>query len=67
MALETTKEEALSLILSKWQPNIQTEIVKVEEAQNRVIAKQYYSIHNIPVVRSSCMDGVAVKSERFIK
>ena len=65
MALETTKEEALSLVFSKWHPNIQTETVRIENAFNRVIAKQYYSAHNVPVVRSSCMDGIAVKSERF--
>ncbi len=65
MALETTRAEVLSLIFSKWQPNIQTETVKIETSQNRVIAKQYYAVNNIPVVRSSCMDGVAVRSERF--
>ncbi|MBR6331751.1 MAG: molybdopterin molybdotransferase MoeA [Dehalococcoidales bacterium] len=65
MALETTKEEALSLVFSKWHPNIQTETVSIEKALNRVIAKQYYSAHNIPVFRSSCMDGIAVKSDRF--
>ena len=65
MAKETTKEEALSLLFSNWQPTIETETIPVEIALNRVITKQYYSTYNIPVVRSSCMDGVAVKSSAF--
>lgn len=60
-----TRNEALELIFSHWRPEPKTEEIPLGEAYGRVLARDYYSLHNIPVVRASAMDGVAVMSERF--
>jgi molybdopterin molybdotransferase/putative molybdopterin biosynthesis protein len=60
-----TKEEALELIYGRWTPHTETETVSIDECLGRVAAEDIYAQFNIPVVRSSAMDGIAVKSEMF--
>ena len=60
-----TKEETLELMYSKWTPQPAAEKVSIYECLGRVLAKDVYAEYNIPVVRSSAMDGIAVKSSAF--
>lgn len=65
MEEHVTRARALELLFGVWTPEISTETIPVEDAYGRVLAKDYYAVHGIPVVRASGMDGVAVMSERF--
>lgn len=47
----------------KYEPKVET--IHVDEALNRIAAEDIFSKLSVPVVRASCLDGVAVKSERF--
>lgn len=60
-----TRQEILELLFSKWTPVQHSEVVPVTQAIGRVITHEYYAQHNLPVVRASSMDGVAVDSVRF--
>ncbi len=57
--------EALELLYSKWDIPAETEEVELKEALGRVLAEQYYAGYDIPVVRASAMDGIAVRGEDF--
>lgn len=46
-----------------YEPKI--EVIRVEDAEHRIAAEDLFSKLSVPVVRASCFDGVAVKSERF--
>ncbi len=59
------KEEALSRILSAWMPTREMETVPLSEAAGRVLFEDQYANYNLPVVRASQMDGIAVKSAQF--
>ncbi|MDO4554930.1 MAG: molybdopterin molybdotransferase MoeA [Lachnospiraceae bacterium] len=59
------KEEALSLLLSKWNYIPSLEWIPLSEASGRILAKDQYALYDLPVVRASAMDGIAVKSEYF--
>lgn len=61
----TTRAEALELLFSHWTPVPETEVLPLEEAVGRIAAETLYAKYNIPSVRASEMDGVAVISERF--
>lgn len=54
-----SKEEALELLFSRWNPEVGTEVVPVYEAFGRTLAEDMYAMYDIPVVRASSMDGVA--------
>ena len=60
-----TRQQVLELVFSKWEAQPQTEIVPLRKAGGRIAAREYLSQYNIPVVRASGMDGVAVKGSRF--
>lgn len=60
-----SKEKAIALLVSSFTPIRRTEKIKVIEAVGRVLAEDCYSLVNIPVVRASAMDGIAVKSKDF--
>lgn len=60
-----TRKEALELIYAKWHPVQSVETVGIEDCAGRVLAENVYAMYNIPVVRSSAMDGIAVKSSDF--
>jgi molybdopterin molybdotransferase/putative molybdopterin biosynthesis protein len=60
-----SKEEALNRIFSGWNPQAAQETVSITDAAGRILAQDQYARCNLPVVRASMMDGIAVKSERF--
>lgn len=60
-----TKEETLESIYSKWAPQHTEETVSIDNCLGRVLAEDVYAAYNIPVVRSSGMDGIAVRSSDF--
>lgn len=60
------KEEALARLCRAWTPNLGTEQVPLEDAAGRVLCENQYAQCNLPVVRASTMDGVAVDSARFL-
>ena len=59
------KEEALIRLFARWTPKQETEVVPLAEAAGRVLAKDQFAGYDLPVVRASTMDGIAVKSVRF--
>lgn len=60
-----SKEEVLRRVFEAWRPQAETETVSLPEAAGRVLAEDLTAKYNIPVVRASAMDGIAVKSEAF--
>ncbi len=60
-----TRKLIIETLLEKWNPEKQTEMISIDNALNRVLAKDYEALYSIPVVRASAMDGVAVISDRF--
>ncbi len=55
-----TKQEALAMLFEKWSFTPAMETVPVASAAGRVTAEDIFSLVNVPVVRSSAMDGVAI-------
>ncbi len=55
------KEEALRRIFDAWTPQAETESIPLPDAAGRVLAEDLYAKYNIPVVRASAMDGVAIR------
>lgn len=60
-----TKQEALQKLFDRWTPQQQSETVPLAQALNRVLAEDLRARYNIPVVRASAMDGVAVNAADF--
>lgn len=60
-----SKEEALKKIREAWTPDVKAEVIPLEEAQGRILAQDYRAKYNIPVVRASGMDGIAVNFDLF--
>lgn len=60
-----TRKQVIETLFEKWIPEDRTEMIPVDEALNRVLARDYTASCTIPVVRASSMDGVAVMSGRF--
>ena len=61
-----SKEEALADFFAAWEPPAtQVEYVPLDEAVGRVLDRDLVSEVNIPVVRASAFDGIAVKSAAF--
>lgn len=60
-----TRKQVVQTLFERWNPERQTEIVPVDSALGRVLAKDYEAVYSIPVVRASAMDGVAVTAELF--
>ncbi len=60
-----SKEKALELLFSKWTPKAETEMVPLAQCVGRVLAEDQLAQYNLPMVRASTMDGVAVQSQRF--
>ena len=57
--------EVLEALFALWHPDLPAETVSVEDALGRVTAGECRSRLNLPVVRASSGDGIAVDSERF--
>ncbi len=60
-----SREEMLARVTSLWNPQRPTEVIPVEEALGRIPAADVYARVNLPVVRASVRDGIAVPSSRF--
>lgn len=60
-----TRGEVLEALFALWHPDLPAETVSVEDALGRVTAGECRSRLNLPVVRASSGDGIAVDSERF--
>ncbi|MBO5460420.1 MAG: molybdopterin molybdotransferase MoeA [Ruminococcus sp.] len=60
-----SKKEVLDKLFLEWKPEITIESIAVEKALGRVAAEDVCSCHNIPVVRASSMDGIAVRFKDF--
>ena len=60
-----SKEESLKRMFAAWTPERKTEIVPLTEADGRVLAEDQFTKYNLPVVRASQMDGIAVRSASF--
>ena len=60
-----TRKLIVETLLEKWNPEKQTETISIDNALNRVLARNYEALYSIPFVRASAMDGVAVISDRF--
>lgn len=60
-----TREELLENIFAQWAPARPTEVIPVQDALDRVPAKDVFSAVTLPMVRASVRDGVAVASTRF--
>jgi molybdopterin molybdotransferase/putative molybdopterin biosynthesis protein len=60
-----TRREAIDAILSRWTLAPRREIVSLDDAAGRVTAEDVFSLHDLPVVRASAMDGVSVASTAF--
>ncbi|KRT79380.1 hypothetical protein AMK59_7878 [Oryctes borbonicus] len=56
-------EEALKLIFDNIQNLDQTEVIKVEDSLNRILAKDVYIPEPFPSFRASIKDGYTVKTE----
>ena len=55
-----SKQEALDLILAHWEPERTVETVPLAEAAGRALAEDLTARYDLPVVRASAMDGVAI-------
>lgn len=62
-----SKQSALDLLFARWFPEAGIETVPLTEAAGRILAQDQFARYDLPVVRASTMDGVAVKSERFLE
>lgn len=63
-----SREEALEDFFAAWEPAAEataTELVSLDEAVGRILARDLFSTNTLPVVRASACDGIAVKSEAF--
>lgn len=60
-----SKEKALADFFTAWEPILQEELVSLDEAVGRVLARDLTSTNTLPVVRASSFDGIAVKSALF--
>lgn len=60
-----TREDALAAFAERWRPDPSTEPVMLDKAFGRVTARPVHSKVTLPVVRSSRMDGIAVRSSDF--
>ena len=61
----TPKNSALAMLFAQWTPQPGTERVPVWDCVGRVLAEDVIARYDLPVVRASTMDGVAVDSRRF--
>lgn len=61
-----TREDAVGAFAERWHPSPQTETVMLDKAFGRITASAVKSVVTLPVVRSSRMDGIAVRSGDFV-
>ena len=61
----TSKQDALSVLYEIWDRPVKTETIDIEQCAGRILAEDVYAASQIPVVRASGMDGIAVDSKAF--
>lgn len=61
----TPRTEAQALLQDAWTLTAEEETVPLAACRNRVLARDVFAQYNIPVVRASAMDGVAVNAADF--
>lgn len=61
----TQKDKALALLFSQWQPKAEVEKIALADAEGRILAEDQFAVYNLPVVRASSMDGIAVHGALF--
>ncbi|MBO4677377.1 MAG: molybdopterin molybdotransferase MoeA [Oscillospiraceae bacterium] len=59
------KQTALDRLFAKWKPTPETVTVPVGDCAGRVLAEDTFAKYDLPVVRASAMDGIAVHSALF--
>ena len=60
-----SREEALEDFFAAWEPTLAEELVDLDAAVGRVLARDIAAANTLPVVRASSFDGIAVKSAAF--
>lgn len=61
------RRDALNLLYSRWQPSPKFTARNLHDAEGYVLAENLHAVHNLPVVRASGMDGIAVNFDLFEK
>lgn len=64
----TPRDVALRDFFDRWEPTPEqtaTEYVRLDDAIGRITAEDIFSRNDLPVVRASGMDGIAVRSSDF--
>lgn len=64
----TPRDVALEDFFARWEPSpdqTATEYVRLDDAIGRIAAEDIFSRNDLPVVRASGMDGIAVRSADF--
>lgn len=59
------RNEIVQMMLDNWHPGRKEERISLAEACGRVVSRDVFAENTLPVVRSSAMDGIAVKSAAF--
>lgn len=60
-----TRAEIMEMVYENWKPCRKEECIPLDEACGRIVSRDVYAVNTIPVVRSSAMDGIAVRSADF--
>lgn len=60
-----SRAEITKLMIEAWQPEQKEECIPLTEAEGRILSRNTVAVHSLPVVRSSAMDGIAVRSADF--
>lgn len=63
-----SREQALADFFAAWEPSAESqaiELVTLDEAYGRIVARDLVSANTLPVVRASACDGIAVRSADF--
>ena len=64
-----SREQALADFFAAWEPSEESqavELVTLDEAYGRIVARDLVSANTLPVVRASACDGIAVRSADFV-
>lgn len=60
-----TREQAVEMLLHRWNFPKRTDFVSLQNAQGRICASDVFSKNSIPVYRTSQLDGIAVRFSDF--
>lgn len=62
-----SRKQVMGQVLGLWNPTAPWEALAINQAFGRITAEDVIAVHNVPVVRASSMDGIAVKTELFLQ